>query len=140
MTEDDLDAVALLEQECFSAPWSRNSLMESLARPEYTFLVAQADEQVIGYAGMVRTLDEADVTDVAVFSQHRGQGAGKMLVEGLKDEARAQGVAVIYLEVRQSNAGAIALYRGCGFTENGLRKNFYENPTENALLFSAQIV
>ncbi len=140
MTDADIEAVALLERECFSTPWSEKSLRESLAREEYTFLVAMCDGVVAGYAGMVRTLDEADITDVAVFGEYRRLGAGKMLMEGMKAQAKSQGVAVIYLEVRKSNTPAIELYRRCGFEENGLRRNFYEKPTEDALLFAAQIV
>ncbi len=135
MTQSDAPAVAALERECFSQPWPEHELLASLARPEYVFLVAE-EEKVVGYAGMIVSFDAA-VTNVAVAKDFRRKGAGRALVEGLIREAAAKNVPEIFLEVRASNTAAISLYESLGFTSRGVRKNFYEFPTEDGIIYGA---
>lgn len=134
MTAEDVAQVARLEQLVFSVPWSENSLEESRNRPEYTFLVARQGDQIAGYIGMYQTLDEGDITNVAVHPAFQNRGIGGALVSALMDEAAARGIREITLEVRVSNGAAIHLYEKHGFAAEGRRKNFYDKPREDALI------
>jgi ribosomal-protein-alanine N-acetyltransferase len=137
MEPEDVKNIAALEITCFSAPWSETALAESLGKQEYTFLVAELDGAPAGYVGMIRALDEGEITDVAVWPEHRRKGVAQALMEALLREAKEQGLCQIFLEVRESNQAAIALYEKTGFRPIGLRKNFYEKPREHAVLMSA---
>ena len=100
------------------------------------FLVAERDGQAVGYVGCQTVLDEGYITNVAVSPDARRQGIARTLIEKLTAEARAAGLAFVTLEVRVSNAPAIALYEGAGFGRVGVRKNFYTAPTEDAVLMT----
>lgn len=137
MTQSDIPAAVELEQECFSQPWSERSFMESLSREDTIFLVCVDDkEQLLGYMGMYLSFEEADITNVAVSTAARRQGCGQRLIEAAQSEAAKRGVERILLEVRVSNAPAIALYEKMGFESIGIRKNFYDFPKEDAMLMS----
>lgn len=139
MTSDDVDAAHMLECECFSHPWSREALMEEMSRDYTAFFVAEHDGKVIGYAGMMLVLDEAQVFNVAVSGAHRRLGAGTALTCALITEATRRGACVLMLEAREHNVAARALYEKCGFTAVGTRKNFYDLPTDNAVLYNYYI-
>lgn len=132
MEDRDVPAVARLEEEAFSMPWSEQALLESLHNGHSIFLVADADGEVAGYMGLYTVLDEADVTNVAVFQKYRRQGIGRQLLASMMELAREQGICVMNLEVRAGNVAAIALYEQMGFVKLGVRKNFYEKPREDA--------
>ncbi len=134
MKEEDLGAVAQLEQTVFSVPWSEHNLRESLSRPEYLFLVAEEDRKVTGYAGLLMIAGEGDVTNIAVFPENRGRGTGSFLTETLISEGRKRGMNAFTLEVRVSNQPAIHIYEKLGFRSEGVRKGFYEKPKEDALI------
>ncbi len=134
MQWDDLDQVMEIEHECFSVPWTETGFFTFLIRDDTLFLVAEEDEKILGYCGIVMVMDEGDITNVAVTSSMRNLGIGKMLLEKLFEETLARGVQKIFLEVRQSNAGAIHLYEKMGFVVTGRRKNYYEAPREDAIL------
>ncbi len=134
MKEEDLGAVAQLEQTVFSVPWSEHNLRESLSRPEYLFLVAEEDGKVTGYAGLLMIAGEGDVTNIAVFPENRGHGTGSALTETLISEGRNRGMNAFTLEVRVSNQPAIHIYEKLGFRSEGVRKGFYEKPKEDALI------
>ena len=119
----DLPALAALEQACFSHPWSENGLAETLQNGRSVFLAAEREGEVLGYLGMEFVLDEGSITNVAVFPGCRRQGVADALVTGLLHRAAAIGLATVTLEVRQSNAPAIALYHKHGFVPVGRRKN-----------------
>lgn len=136
MTVEMLPHIAIQEHLCFSDPWSQASLEEELRNPLSTWLVAEVSGQTAGYAGMHRVLDEACVTDVAVSPAYRRKGVGKALMLALEDICRREGSAFLTLEVRESNLGAIALYRSLGFEKAGRRKYYYTHPTEDALLLT----
>ena len=134
MAERHLAALAEIEKACFHAPWSESMLREELGKG--IFLVAERDGQVDGYVGCQTVLDEGYITNVAVSPDARRQGIARALIAKLTDEARAAGLAFVTLEVRASNAPAIALYEGAGFGRVGVRKNFYTAPTEDAVLMT----
>lgn len=134
MKEEDLGAVAQLEQTVFSVPWSEHNLRESLSRPEYLFLVSEEEGTITGYAGLLMIAGEGDVTNIAVFPEHRGRGTGSALTEALLIEGRKRGMNAFTLEVRVGNQAAIHIYEKLGFRSEGVRKGFYEKPKEDALI------
>lgn len=134
MAERHLAALAEIEKACFHAPWSESMLREELGKG--IFLVAERDGQAVGYVGCQTVLDEGYITNVAVSPDARRQGIARTLIAKLTDEACAAGLAFVTLEVRASNAPAIALYEGAGFGRVGVRKNFYTAPIEDAVLMT----
>ena len=126
--------VAALEKLCFSDPWSENSIASELKNPLAFWLVAEEDGCVVGYIGSQTVLPESDVMNVAVDPAHRRQGIGAILVEALIKELRNRYCESLTLEVRASNAPAIALYDKLGFQQVGRRPNYYRNPKEDALI------
>lgn len=134
MVEHHLAALAEIEKACFHAPWSQAMLREELGKG--IFLVAERDGQAVGYVGCQTVLDEGYITNVAVSPDCRRQGIGRALITELVARARAQALAFVTLEVRASNASALALYEGAGFERVGVRKNFYTAPTEDAVLMT----
>ena len=137
MTADHLDEVAELERICFTTPWSRNMLAEELDNYLSAFLVALDDQDhVVGYAGLQAVLDEGYITNVAVDPSRRRQGVAAQLLQVFDNFAKGNRLAFLTLEVRPSNAAAIALYRGFGFREVGRRRNYYDLPKEDALILT----
>ncbi len=132
MTEADLPAVADLERENFSIPWTEANLRESLNLPGYFFLVAEEEGKVVGYAGLSRVLDEGDVTNIVVTEEFRGRGIGTELTSALLEEGKKEGIQAFTLEVRFSNVPAVHIYEKLGFVQEGIRKRFYEKPVEDA--------
>lgn len=137
MQEKHLPALAELEKQCFHAPWSEKMLREELGGG--IFLVAEQDGEVQGYVGCQTVLDEGYITNVAVSPDFRRRGAARRLIAELIARAKEKRLAFVTLEVRESNAPAIALYTGAGFAPVGKRKNFYSNPTENAVLMTISL-
>ena len=137
MTAADVPALAAIERECFSVPWSAQALAEELEQPHAVFLVAHApDGTVLGYAGMHHVGDEGFIANVATAARARRQGVARALLAALDGYARANALCRLTLEVRPSNAAAIALYTGAGFTCDGLRPHFYTAPDEAAAIYS----
>ena len=136
MTAACIDAVAAIEAECFSHPWSKKSLEESLEKENSLFLVAVEDEKVIGYVGMEVIVDEGYIFNVAVSADYRRRGVGYALVRELVTYSMKNSLCFITLEVRESNSAAIALYSKFGFIKAGERKNYYSDPTEAAVLMT----
>ena len=128
---------AELEKLCFSEPWSEKAILEEAERG--FFVAAYIDGEFAGYAGMLCVLDERDVCNIATVPSFRGRGVGRALTQALIESAKESGASVIMLEVRKSNAAAIALYEKAGFTLVGQRKNFYTLPREDALLYNYYI-
>lgn len=134
MTVDDLDTVVEIEKECFSVPWSRQGFMDALQKTDAYYIVAVADDRVVGYCGAYGVCDEADINQVAVTGNYRRSGIGERMVGQLLDGLTQRGYLYTTLEVRKSNTAAIALYEKLGFVSEGIRKNFYEKPTEDAVI------
>ncbi len=135
MTATDIDAVMSVEQDSFPTPWSRSAFEDELAQNRLArYIVALDGEQVVGYAGTWLVINEAHVTNVAVGSMRRRQGIGRLLMENLMALALAEGMDSMTLEVRVSNQAARQLYQRLGFVEAGLRKNYYSETKEDALI------
>ena len=132
MTSAHVAAVAQLEALCFSDPWSEHSVAAELNNPLSCWLVAEEGDRVVGYIGSQTVLPESDMMNVAVHPDFRRRGIAEGLVNALVAELRQAGSESLTLEVRASNAGAIALYEKLGFAQVGLRKNYYRNPKEDA--------
>lgn len=135
MNEHHIQQIAELEKECFSEPWSENSLREELKNDNSHFLVAEADK-VTGYIGVQEICGEAYITNVAVFKEFRKSGVGRALLRAACDGAKSRNCEFITLEVRESNHPAIVLYESEGFEKAGTRKNFYSSPTENGIIYT----
>ena len=136
MAEEHISALAQLEKECFADPWSEKALADELTNPNAVFRVALIDEEVAGYVGMLHVLDEGDICNVAVFDKFRRRGVATALIQHLVDYAVENQLSFITLEVRESNMGAQKFYETVGFETIGIRKNFYDNPKEHAILMN----
>ena len=134
MDESHVAPIAQLETLCFSDPWSENSIASELTSRLSYWLVAVEDGQVLGYIGSQSVLGESDMMNVAVHPDHRRRGIAEMLVTALSHDLKERDNVCLTLEVRASNAPAIALYEKLGFVQVGLRKNYYRNPREDALI------
>ncbi|MBQ3259234.1 MAG: ribosomal protein S18-alanine N-acetyltransferase [Clostridia bacterium] len=134
MDESHVAALATLEALSFADPWSETALREELANPCAHFLVAERDGRVVGYVGCHHMAGEGYITNVAVHPDCRRQGVARQLLQ--EALLRWQHLSRVTLEVRVSNAAAIALYEGLGFVCEGVRPRFYAHPTEDAAIYS----
>lgn len=134
MTGCHVPQVAALEKECFIDPWSQRSVASELDNPLALWLVWEEDGQVLGYVGSQTVLDETDMMNVAVSAQARRRGIAQALVEELVLRLKQRGSRCLTLEVRASNAPAIALYEKLGFWQVGRRPNYYSHPKEDGLI------
>lgn len=129
--EEILRQCAALEAQIFPDAWSIAAMRTAALAPATTLYAAMDEnDNVLGYAFVTRVLDTADLDNIAVAPEYRRQGIAGMLLDAAFDGTEA----AVHLEVRTSNAGAIALYRKHGFRECGIRKNYYQNPREDAVL------
>lgn len=134
MRKEDLEQVSAMEAACFSMPWSKKSFEENLNRSDAVYVVARDGDKVLGYCGAYVILNEADINQVAVEPLHRKKGVGGKMLAALLEKLGKAGADAVTLEVRKSNEAAIALYESMGFVTEGIRKNFYEKPVEDALI------
>ncbi len=134
MAAEHVEAIAALERECFSTPWSKQSLAEELTNEAAHFLAAVFDGRVIGYLGILEISGESDVTNIAVAPAYRRLGVANRLLGAAVKAARERQDEWITLEVRESNRAAQELYGRHGFEKIGERKGFYAKPAENAVL------
>ena len=130
-----LKGVAALEALCFTAPWSEQSLSLLLGEAAFGMVAVKTEADTpVAYVGMMTVLDEGQITNVATHPDYRRRGLAAAVLMALLAEARARGLATVTLEVRESNAAAIALYEKHGFSVVGKRNHFYQNPREHALV------
>ena len=134
MNSNHVTPIAELERICFSDPWSERSISSELDNKLALWLVAVEGETVAGYIGSQTVMDETDMMNVAVHPDFRRQGIAENLVAALVENLKKMGSHCLTLEVRVSNAPAIALYEKLGFAQIGRRKNYYRNPREDALI------
>ena len=144
-TAAHLEGAAALEKMCFSSPWSAKS-MELLTNDGIGVgylctapAVPGAEPTVTAYGGMLITVDEGQITNIAVHPDHRRKGLGAAIVRALLRHAKDARLESVSLEVRVSNTAAIKLYEQAGFVEAGRRKGFYQKPTEDALVMVCKI-
>lgn len=134
LTPADAEAVSKIEQETFSMPWSAQDFLE-MTEAEYAhYYVAEKDGEIAGCCGIRNIVGEGEITNVVVAAKFRKQGIGRALMEYMLREAPKHGIGDCTLEVRVSNMPAIRLYESLGFRGEGIRPNFYEKPTEDALI------
>lgn len=138
MNKDHVSQIAQLEAQCFSDPWSEKSIASELENPLSLWLVAEENGRVFGYVGSQTVLDESDMMNVAVDPRFRRQGIARALIETLISKLAKMGSRCLRLEVRVSNENARALYERMGFQQLGLRKNYYHNPKEDALILGKE--
>ena len=134
MSNAHVPQIAELEKCCFNDPWSESSIASELNNRLSCWLVALDGNVVIGYVGSQTVLRETDMMNIAVHPAYRKQGVAKSLIQNLIDTISQQGSHSLMLEVRQSNEPAKNLYLSLGFETVGIRKNYYRNPRENALI------
>ncbi len=138
VTEADLPALTEFEAKCFNDPWSCASL-QMLTRNGGIGLICLADGQPVAYCGALTVLDEADILRIATLPELRRHGIASRLLNTLADQLCAVGISRITLEVRESNLPARALYLSSGFTEIGLRKDYYNRPRESAVIMEKRL-
>lgn len=152
MEERDLSGTAELERLSFSVPWSETVLKESLeSRLDFLWVLEQGEDgagespsleterargtgNLVGYCNLRVIVGEGELMRIAVHPEFRGRGLSRKLMDRLSETAREQGAEAVTLEVRTSNRAAIELYKSYGFREEAVRKNYYENPVEDALI------
>ncbi len=148
----DLADIVAIEQECFSDPWTSRSLAQLLTRDEALFNVAvrrtvtaahgeaSDAESVVGFSIAHVVADEAELANVAVRKSAQREGIGRRLLDHVAEEARKRGAVELFLEVRESNVAARAMYQRAGFFEIGRRIRYYDRPVEDALVLRLQLV
>jgi ribosomal-protein-alanine N-acetyltransferase len=140
MRAADVDVVAAIESEAFSSPWSRQTFLDLISRPNLELLVMEHGSLgIVGYAVLWCILEQGELANLAIVPHLRGQGLGTRLLAHTLEIAKGRGVEVVYLEVRESNAAALALYTRFGFTQVGLRRGYYDHPKEDARILMARL-
>lgn len=131
---DELEAAASVEAACFSMPWSRQAMEESVRTGQMFFLTAYCDGKAVGECALRTICGEGEITNVAVLPEYRRLGIGRALMAELIKQGKKAGIREFTLEVRAGNRAAIRLYEENGFKTEGIRRNFYENPREDAMI------
>ncbi|WIV12003.1 ribosomal protein S18-alanine N-acetyltransferase [Proteiniborus sp. MB09-C3] len=135
MAEKDIDEVIEIEKEAFETPWSREAFVLELIKNQLArYVVAEKDGKIAGYGGLWLILDEGHITNIAVSSAYRGQGIGNMIVEKLIDICEEREIKNMTLEVRKSNLIAQSLYKKYDFIDCGVRKGYYTDTKEDAVI------
>jgi ribosomal-protein-alanine N-acetyltransferase len=130
----DVPALAELERQCFSDPWTAAGIQETIQYETARAFVAGEEDKLVGYVLARISGEEGEILDLAVLPDKRRRGIGSSLLQAVRQEMEAAGVRELFLEVRESNAAAIALYRTQGFLPVGMRTRYYRNPPEDALV------
>jgi len=130
----DLPEILRIERASFSMPWAEQSLRAELEPGRAFFDAALSEGTVCGFCILHRFGPEGEIFNIAVAEAFRGQGIGRQLLEAALEHARADGMERVFLEVRDGNGPARALYDACGFAEIGRRRGYYDKPVEDAIL------
>lgn len=134
MEAGDLEQVARLEQLCFSEPWSYGLLESGIYSPYDVYFVFEQDGQILAYCDLRILAGEGEIQRIAVLPGRRRLGLGRKMMDAMVESARAGGVSAISLEVRIGNLAARNLYEAYGFVAEAVRKGYYRNPQEDALI------
>ena len=134
MKEEDIDAILDISSLSFSVCWSKDSYIQELTNPIARYLVAKIDNKVIGFVGTWIVLDESHITNIAVHPNYRKQGIASKLLEKFLNYCKSQGCVAYTLEVRSGNKAAKALYEKYNFKQDGVRKGYYEDNKEDAII------
>ena len=133
----DIASVAEIERLCFDEPWSENSLRFLLEEKNAGF-VALIDGTVAAYGGLLTVLDEGQITNIATHPSYRRRGLARAIMEAIDAFSAERGIVFLSLEVREQNSAARSLYCACGWSEVGIRKNFYSKPRDNAVIMTKE--
>ncbi|MGN0370297.1 MAG: ribosomal protein S18-alanine N-acetyltransferase [Butyrivibrio sp.] len=139
MKPEDAGWVSDIEKKVFSEPWPMAEFIKAAESQNYCYITAKDNNKGVGYAGCVISIDEADITNIAVSADYRRLGIGGRLLTELERLLVERNVSKIFLEVRESNEAARELYTQMGFFEIGKRKNFYRKPDEDAILMEKDL-
>ena len=139
MRAEDMTAVAELEKKVFPDAWSERAIQETYEQPHTLILTAFEDKKLIGYVILYMTLEDAEISRIAVDEAYRRQKVASKILRELKLLCADNGISKLLLEVRESNADARAFYEEMGFTIDGVRKNYYTMPVEHAVLMSLEL-
>lgn len=134
MMPEDVDRVFEIEQICFSNPWSLRSIKSGQNSSIDTWLVLEEEGDILGYCVFRVIGGEGELLRIAILPEFKGRGLSKKLMDQMVEFSRKKNVHTIYLEVRESNIKARNLYKSYGFSEEGIRKNYYRHPCENAVI------
>lgn len=138
----DIDDIVRIENACFSVPWSFDAIEQEICENKLAkfFIACDGEDNIVGYIGIWTLLDECQINKVAVLPEKRKLGIGKAILNHVLKLTRAQGIKSWYLEVRESNIAAQALYKSAGFSSVGIRKGYYATPVEDAVLMNLEEV
>jgi len=136
LREEHVSSMAEIERLCFSEPWSEETIRDELNTPFSRYFVCCEEGRVLGYIGTRILFDQCDITNIAVHPECRRKGIASLLLCELEKTASEMGVKYLNLEVRVGNVPARSFYEKSGFVEVGKRKDFYQKPTEDAILMT----
>ncbi|MEH6939274.1 ribosomal protein S18-alanine N-acetyltransferase [Bacillus sp. JJ664] len=140
MREEDLNQIMEIEKKSFATPWTYDAFYNELHTNQFAhYVVAEVDQEIIGYCGLWVIIDEGHITNIAILPEYRGNGLGEKLLIAVMDTARELGAETLTLEVRVSNDVAKGLYRKLGFQDGGIRKSYYTDNYEDALVMWVNI-
>ena len=139
MTEADVQAIAILESEIFPDAWTSQGIYETFCQKQALVTVAEVEGEIAGYCIIYYVMDEGEIARIAVGSKFRRQRIGRGLLDYTCENCKERQVERLLLDVRESNMGARTFYKSYGFAEDGIRKNFYEQPKEHAVLMSKML-
>lgn len=137
--ETEIAYVAALEKNIFSDAWSENSISETFRQSNAIIVVAEEEKNIVGYCIFYYVMDEGEIVRIGVDEKLRGQGTGRGLLDYVCAYCKEKGIERLLLDVREGNLGARRFYEKYGFTVDGIRKDFYEQPKEHAVLMSMAI-
>lgn len=136
LSQDHIKAIHRVEESCFQSPWSENTIEAILKSDNGLCFGCFEDDTLVGYIALEWVLDEGSLTNLAVIPTYRRRGIAEKLTEALIEEAQRLSLQFVTLEVRTTNTPASNLYRKMGFEEVGVRRGYYSNPREDALLMT----
>lgn len=135
MTIHDVNEVYEIEKQSFTLAWTKEAFEQEMLKNEFAYYVlAETQEGVVGYCGMWLVMDEAHITNIAISLKERGKKFGEALMKEAIETAKAQGAKLMTLEARVSNIAALNLYRKLGFQNGGIRKGYYTDNQEDAIV------
>lgn len=134
MELEDLDEVLEVEKSCFKIPWTRLMFEDELINSNAYYYVIEVNKKIVGYVGFWKIIDEAHITNVAIHNDYRRLGYGRALINALLNKAKELEIIAVTLEVRVSNLAAISLYERFGFVSSGVRRGYYSDNNEDALI------
>ena len=138
LKEEHLPFIEEIDLTCPHKPWSPAEFKKELENPIASYFVAKIDDRVVGYGGFWWVMFEAEITNIAIHKDYRRMGIASKIIDKMVEKCKDTSTSLLHLEVRESNEGAINLYKKMGFVQDGFRKNYYNNK-ENAILMTKEI-